>query len=113
MKPWVIKMQRLIYDALEPEKFKPHDYPITEKLRRSCLGASSKRNLILAARKTEQVGLSILSLSHIISFLVSHEVVPVLSVLRFFSLEASIESFPNDLYDNLPILISENFSVLM
>ena len=37
MKPWVIKMQRLIYDALEPEKFKPHDYPITEKLRCSYL----------------------------------------------------------------------------
>ena len=80
--------QKLIYDALETEKFKPHDYPITEKLRRSCLGASSKKKLALAARKTEQVGLSILSLSHIISFLVSHEVVPVLSVLRLFFLRS-------------------------
>ena len=80
--------QRLIYDALETDKFKPHDCPITEKLRRSCLGASSKIKLALAARKTEQVGLSILSLSHIISFLVSHEVVPVLSVLRLFFLRS-------------------------
>ena len=39
---------QLIYDALETGKFKPHNFPMTDKLRCSCLGVSSTQKLALA-----------------------------------------------------------------
>ena len=72
--PHFKRAQRLIYDALETGKFKPFNFPINDKLRRSCLGASSKRRLALAARKTEQVDLPILNSSCLILIIQLHTV---------------------------------------